>query len=416
MNLEKPCPFWDDSHGTCALRDCGVESCSEDEEKRLAMCEASKEIQGELGNVTAIDTAKLLSAAPAWDLTVSSWTDDGVSGSGARSPQLTDASEWIDLADNPEQYTGYSAAAGASRIWQELHIHNSFHSPGCCGAEERPADLERMPVEQRLFYRMLSGMHASVSSHIAANYLVDKRTGVWGLELDEYQRRLGDHPERLHHLHFAYLSVLRALELASDFLSTGFKYSTGMPREDAAVAREVRLLLASQPEWPLTFDEHAAFAGVRCPSGLEEDSNLGSCAAHEVEERAAMLQAFRLKLNNISRLMNCVGCGRCRLWGTLQIQGLGTALRILYAPNRSAVLASLSRHDLVSLFHLLGRLSHSVEVARVVVPLLGAAHSTCSPRGCKATEYQVEDDDIEPADNEATHTDANPFATFTGGF
>ena len=52
----------------------------------------------------------------------------------------------MDLVDNPEQYTGYSRAAGASRIWDELHRYNSFHSPGCCG-EEAAEDLLAMPVD-----------------------------------------------------------------------------------------------------------------------------------------------------------------------------------------------------------------------------------------------------------------------------
>ena len=32
----------------------------------------------------------------------------------------------------------------------------------------------------------------------------------------------------------------------------------------------------------------------------------------------------------------------------------------------------------------------------MVVPLLGAAHATCSPRGCKASEYVVFDAEEEP--------------------
>jgi hypothetical protein len=32
----------------------------------------------------------------------------------------------------------------------------------------------------------------------------------------------------------------------------------------------------------------------------------------------------------------------------------------------------------------------------VVVSLLGAAHATCSPRGCKASEYVVFDAEDEP--------------------
>ncbi|GAB2257521.1 hypothetical protein Droror1_Dr00023580 [Drosera rotundifolia] len=34
-----------------------------------------------------------------------------------------------------------------------------------------------------------------------------------------------------------------------------------------------------------------------------------------------------------SALMDCVGCEKCRLWGKLQILGLGTALKILFSAN-----------------------------------------------------------------------------------
>lgn len=29
--------------------------------------------------------------------------------------------------------------------------------------------------------------------------------------------------------------------------------------------------------------------------------------------------------------MDCVGCDKCKLWGKLQVQGLGTALKILFS-------------------------------------------------------------------------------------
>lgn len=81
------------------------------------------------------------------------------------------------------------------------------------------------------------------------------------------------------------------------------------------------------------------------------------------------------------------------------MHGLATALRILYAPDRQLVLLSLQRSDVVALFNLVGRLSHSVEVARVVVPLLGdSGHSTCSPRGCKASEWLSLSDEADEED------------------
>jgi len=32
-----------------------------------------------------------------------------------------------------------------------------------------------------------------------------------------------------------------------------------------------------------------------------------------------------------SALMDCIGCEKCRLWGKLQVLGLGTALKILFS-------------------------------------------------------------------------------------
>lgn len=45
--------------------------------------------------------------------------------------------------------------------------------------------------------------------------------------------------------------------------------------------------------------------------------------------------------------MDCVGCEKCRLWGKLQILGLGTALKILFSvdsknhPNKPVSLMQL---------------------------------------------------------------------------
>lgn len=35
-------------------------------------------------------------------------------------------------------------------------------------------------------------------------------------------------------------------------------------------------------------------------------------------------KAFR----NVSAVMDCVGCEKCKLWGKLQVLGLGTALKV----------------------------------------------------------------------------------------
>ena len=99
-------------------------------------------------------------------------------------------------------------------------------------------------------------------------------------------------------------------------------------------------------------------------------------------------QEFREHFHNISRVMDCVGCDKCKLWGKLQITGLGTALKILFSADYSnqdkeTNLADvnpmqmylnssdfsapvsdrlvLSRNEIVALMNAFGRLSTSIQ-------------------------------------------------------
>ncbi len=58
-------------------------------------------------------------------------------------------------------------------------------------------------------------------------------------------------------------------------------------------------------------------------------------------------------------IMDCVGCEKCRLWGKIQTQGLGTALKVLFSYQDHEKL-SLSRQELVSLINTFHRIAESV--------------------------------------------------------
>lgn len=63
-------------------------------------------------------------------------------------------------------------------------------------------------------------MHASISAHIANDYLLDEFTGRWGPNLREFRRRLGNPDARgyVENLYFAYLFTLRAVQKAAPLL------------------------------------------------------------------------------------------------------------------------------------------------------------------------------------------------------
>ncbi|KAL0310531.1 UNVERIFIED_CONTAM: Endoplasmic reticulum oxidoreductin-2 [Sesamum angustifolium] len=69
--------------------------------------------------------------------------------------------------------------------------------------------------------------------------------------------------------------------------------------------------------------------------------------------------------------MDCVGCEKCRLWGKLQILGLGTALKILFSENgqdQSGQRLQLQRNEVIALVNLLNRLSESVKFVHEMGP------------------------------------------------
>lgn len=131
-----------------------------------------------------------------------------------------------------------------------------------------PPSVPGQCVEKRAFYRLISGLHASINIHLSARYLLDgetpthagKRLGVfftsppalvlvvfsdnwfqkkWGHNVPEFRKRFdaeltaGEGPKRLRNLYFLYLIELRALAKALPFFQrSSFQLYTGRAEED----------------------------------------------------------------------------------------------------------------------------------------------------------------------------------------
>jgi ERO1-like protein beta len=83
------------------------------------------------------------------------------------------------------------------------------------------------------------------------------------------------------------------------------------------------------------------------------------------EDAAVLKEDFRNRFRNVSRLMDCVGCDKCRLWGKVQTQGYGTALKVLFEFDENADISAnppLRRTELVALINTSDRISHSLDV------------------------------------------------------
>ncbi|KAM5586589.1 hypothetical protein ABKV19_005490 [Rosa sericea] len=321
LQLWCDCPFWTED-GMFLLRDCSICECPENEfpepfKRRLhrgltsdsLVCQEEK-LQG------SVDRTLDSRVFRGWIDTDNPWIIDDENDNG----EMT----YVNLLLNPERYTGYTGPS-ARRVWDAVYSENcpKYSTQDIC-------------QEQGVLYKLISGLHSSISIHIAADYLLDKITNLVLLL-----------PHIIGNLYFAFLFVLRAVTKAADYLEQA-EYDTGNHEEDLRTESLMRQLLYNpklQAACPLPFDEAKLWKGQSGPQ---------------------LKQQIQKKFRNISALMDCVGCEKRRLWGKLQVLGLGTALKILFSvdgKNHQDQPLQLQRNEVIALVNLLNRLSESVKYA-----------------------------------------------------
>ncbi|KAM0276597.1 hypothetical protein ACHAQH_006602 [Verticillium albo-atrum] len=402
LNLfNKRCPFWNDENGMCGNIACAVETL--DDEADIPEVWRSAEL-GKLegpvakhpGRKAKKNTDRPLQHGLGTNVGESCVFeyDDECDERDYCVPEDESASskgDYVSLLRNPERFTGY-AGVGAAQVWDAIYRENcfsrsSFPNSASLGVSQqssllnnvgpaaedlkqimeaagRQQALEHMRethpnapfvaqtgfeamdecLEKRVFYRVISGMHASISTHLCWDFL-NQTTGQWQPNLACYKTRLHEHPDRISNLYFNYALVTRAVAKLGPFLQgesgqERYTFCTGDPSEDEATRAKVLAVTQGAASVPQIFDESLMFKNGEGPS-LKED--------------------FRNRFRNVSRVMDCVGCDKCRLWGKLQTAGYGTALKVLFEfDNDSEDLPQLKRTEIVALFNTYARISSSL--------------------------------------------------------
>uniref|UniRef100_A0A3P8YIP0 ERO1-like protein alpha n=1 Tax=Esox lucius TaxID=8010 RepID=A0A3P8YIP0_ESOLU len=371
VNLNKPCPFWKDN-SLCGQKNCAVIPCTPNEvpegiktndHHNMYSAEANQECEKaeKLGAVNSSLSEETRQSLREW-----SKHDDEAERFCVIDDEESPDSQYVDLLLNPERFTGYKGPE-AWQIWNSIYEENCFKpytvkrplNPMSAYSGNLPDLLPGQCVEKRAFFRLVSGLHSSINIHLSARFLLDDNwyEKKWGHNVSEFQQRFdaqltnGEGPKRLRNLYFLYLIELRALAKILPVLQRpSFQLYTGQSVQDQQLKLQLIELLQVAKSFPLHFDETTLFAGNK-------------------EEAATLKEDFRLTFRNISRIMDCVGCFKCRLWGKLQTQGLGTVLKILFSERQIEALPKssnsrptfqLSRQELVSLLNAFGRISTSI--------------------------------------------------------
>ena len=191
-------------------------------------------------------------------------------------------------------------------------------------------------MEKRVFFRAISGLHSSISIHLSAQYPLKSQFMSFGPNKNEFDKRFNHEIGHywLKNLYFLYLMELQALKSVSNYLKS-HHYYTDDENQDKNTQNIIKELfeIISNFENPLFNDEK--------------------------DKKQLLFEEFQPHFVNISQIMNCVGCDKCKLWGKLQLTGLATTFKIIFGNQ-----FQLKRNEIVALLNSFGRLSSSIHQLR----------------------------------------------------
>lgn len=439
LNLyNKVCPFWSDENGVCGNVACAVTTLDNEAEipptlraEELSRLEGpkahhpgkveqkqhpEKPLHGELGaDVQESCVVEYDDECDERDYCVPE--DESSSAKG----------DYVSLVDNPERFTGY-AGEGAHQVWEAIYRENCFSRPSATdeesgksarnpfaamsgpkaeasnnlravlqehgrqqalqqGSLQDQIEFDDECVEKRVFHRIISGMHASISTHLCHDYL-NQTTGQWGPNLQCYKERIHTHPERVSNVYFNYALVTRAVGKLKDYVQD-YTFCSGDAEEDRKTKDMISSLSAALPAGPDIFDERVMFQN----NALDTQG-------------LTLKEDFRNRFRNVSRIMDCVGCDKCRLWGKLQTVGYGTALKVLFEFGQDDTTKPLLRRtELIALVNTLDKISHALTIMGDFRALIDAEQESGTKRKTVQQKLLVKshhDDEEMPAENPAS--------------
>jgi len=303
VNMNKKCVHL--AEGTCASEKCQISECCDDDipapwKAATKQEEDASRVETETGGVE-----------------FESWKDE-------KKLQWLDVeaerdSIYVDLLRNEDGWTGYGGKE-AGMVWKKIYECNVFK------------DKDKDTKEGRLLYRLISGFHTLTTCKVFANMPLGD--GVWGPNIELYEKVVHPQKEWLNNLYFNFVILLRAVNKFRVPLSE-FWYHTGNPYDDNHTVHNIFDLL------------YHDFLESACSSSDSFDETMLFR-----DENATRIDDFRSAVREISQVLDCVGCEKCKLHAKLEFLGLGTAVKILFSQD-----ATFERNEIIALMNTLGKYS-----------------------------------------------------------
>lgn len=361
LNLYKQCPFWSDSTGFCMHQSCAVDTIDDwNDLPNIWQPEALGRIESLSKDLNKLNITQKI------DFENSSTNKDY-----CELDEILNDVVYVNLVDNPERFTGYGGDQ-SFQIWKSIYNENCFNDN--IGSNQC--------FEKTFFYKLVSGMHASISTHLS-NEFFNKFTKTYNPSLKQFMFRVGDFPDRIENIYLNYILILKSIVKLDKFgLIENLKLSIDDDEEDYDYNNnfeELQLKDSIKNEISDLINPTKKLLSISTTNNNDNNDINNHCSSNFLFNEESLFQdingsslknEFREKFKNITRIMDCVHCDRCRLWGKVQTTGYATALKILFELNddncnNEEFLNNngfkLTKIELIALLNTFDRLSKSVE-------------------------------------------------------
>ena len=248
---------------------------------------------------------------------------------------------YINLLKNPEGYTGYRGA----------HIWNAIFKENCYSGS-----YSSLCVEDKIFSKIFTGWLVNTNFQIGCNFR-NRKTNESYVNVSYVTNKFLYHKDKIDYLFFLYSLMLKAANKAGPFLLQ-YDYSSGNRTEDEKTLKLIKDLFRYELKNMDIIEE--AFQDIYIFFENFISSN--------------HLPELIMRFRNISSIIDCVTCSKCRMHAKLEVFGIATMLKIMFASSTEELKKSMSRNELVSFINLFAKLCKSVSNIEEIDKRIKRAH------------------------------------------
>lgn len=248
---------------------------------------------------------------------------------------------YINLLKNPEGYTGYRGA----HIWNAIFKENCFSE-----------SYSNLCVEDKIFSNIFMGWLVNTNFQIGCNFR-NRETNNTYINVSYVTKKYLYHKDKIDNLLFLYSLMIKAVNKAVPLLLE-YDYRSGNKTEDQMTYKYTKEIFRYEL---LNID-------------LIEESFQEIYSHFEKFTNSQKISELIIRFRNISSIIDCVTCSKCRMHAKLEVFGIATMLKIIFTSSTEELKKSMSRNELVAFINLFAKLSKSVNNLELIDKKIKKAH------------------------------------------